>query len=282
MAKIRDRQTPVEYFGEQYRVSRSPVMRRIERVVCGCDYGGTSWATRAEAEQIGKLLGLRPGKRLLEVGAGSGWPALFLAHRTGCTVTLVDVPLEAIRVATERAIADRLDGRCSATVADGAALPFSKNSFDAISHSDVLCCLDAKDSVLRACRQVIRGAGRMVFSVISVAPGLSSHDHKLAADVGPPFVESAVEYPTMLRQTGWAITDCVDLTVEYGQAHRRLLQELARLANELREVFGNAQYSERIEAKRATVEAIEGGLLRRELFVADPAPTETANRGRRS
>lgn len=272
MAQIREGQTPAEYFGEQYRHGRSSVMRRIERVVCGCDYGGTSWMTRSEAEQIGTLLGLRPGKHLLEVGAGSGWPGLFFARTTGCAVTLVDIPLEAIRIAAERAIADQLDDRCSATVSDGAALPFGGNSFDAISHSDVLCCLEAKSSVLRACRQVIRTGGRMVFSVISIAPGLSSEDYRLAVDAGPPFVESAIDYPTMLRQTGWTIMDCVDLTVEYGQAHRRLLRELATHADELRAQLGATQFSERIALKRATLQAIEGRLLRRELFVADLAP----------
>lgn len=273
MAPIRDGQTPAEYFDEQYRFSRSPLMRQIERVVCGCDYGGTSWTTRAEAEQIGRLLGLRPGKQLLEVGAGSGWPGLFFVRTTGCAVTLADIPLNAIRIAAERAIADKLDGRYSAIVADGAALPFGDDSFDAISHSDVLCCLEAKCSVLRACRQVIRAGGRMVFSVISIAPGLSSGHYRLAAEAGPPFVESAVDYPTMLRQTGWTITEWVDLTVEYGQAHRRLLRELATHTDELRELLGTAQYFERVARKRATVQAIEGGLLRRELFIADPAPS---------
>ena len=269
MAKIRDGQTPAEYFGEQYRRRQSPVMRKIERVVCGCDYGGTSWTSRAEAEAIGRLLGLRPGKRLLELGAGSGWPGLFFARTTGCAVTLVDIPLEAIRIAAERARYEQLDHVCSFTLADGASLPFSDNSFDAVSHSDVLCCLEAKSSVLGACRQVIRPGGRMVFSVISIAPDLSSDDHRLAAEAGPPFVESAVDYPAMLRQTGWTITDCVDLTAEYGQAHRRLLRELATHADELRELLGTAPYSEHLALKRATVKAIEGRLLRRELFIVE-------------
>ncbi|MEJ2133102.1 MAG: hypothetical protein P8Y95_16100, partial [Gammaproteobacteria bacterium] len=64
---------------------------------------------------------------------------------------------------------------------------------------------------------------------------------------------------------------CVDLTVEYGQAHRRLLRELTTHADTLRELLGTAPYTERIELKRATVQAIENRLLRRELFIAEPA-----------
>lgn len=251
-------------------------MREMERVVCGCDYGGTSWTTRAEAEQVGRLLGLCPGKWLLEVGAGSGWPGLFLARTTGCTVTLVDVPLEAIRIAAERAMADQLDGMCSVAVADGAALPFGDNSFEAISHSDVLCCLDAKSAVLRACRQVVREGGRMVFSVISIAPDLSLTDYERAVDAGPPLVETALDYPTLLRQTGWTIADCVDLTDEYAQTHRRLLHEQEARSEKLSELYGASELSAWMVAKRATTDAIEAGLLRRELFVAD------ADMGRRA
>jgi ubiquinone/menaquinone biosynthesis C-methylase UbiE len=274
MARIPDGKTPAQHFGEQYRVRRSPVMREMERVVCGCDYGGTSWTTRAEAAQVGELLDLRPGRRLLELGAGSGWPGLFLARTTGCAVTLVDVPLEAIRIAAERAITDQLNGTCAAAVADGAALPFRDDAFDVISHSDVLCCLDAKSAVLTACRQVVREGGRMAFSVISIPPGLSPADYERAADAGPPFVETALDYPTLLRQTEWTIRDCIDLTLEYAQTHRRLLREQEARTEKLSELYGAAELSAWMVAKRATTDAIEAGLLRRELFVVDAVAAE--------
>ena len=35
--------------------------------------------------------------RLLDLGAGRGWPGLYLAVRTGCQVVLSDVPLEGLR-----------------------------------------------------------------------------------------------------------------------------------------------------------------------------------------
>lgn len=109
----------------------------------------------------------------------------------------------------------------------------------------------------------------MVFSVISIAPGLSSADYERAADAGPPFVETALDYPALLRQTGWTIRDTIDLTGEYAQTHRRLLREQERRADELSGVLGAAELSQWMIAKRATSDAIEAGLLRRELFVVD-------------
>ena len=123
-------------------------MRDLERSVCGCDYGSTSWTTRREAGRIAHLLELRPAEKLLDVGAESGWPGLYLAHLTGCDVVLVDLPLAALRTALECASADSLSQRCEVVAADGAALPFEDASFDALIHSDVLCCTPDKLAVL--------------------------------------------------------------------------------------------------------------------------------------
>ena len=239
--------------------------------MCGCDYGGTSWTTRREAEHVGALLALAPGRRLLEVGAGSGWPGLYLARTTGCDVTLADLPLAGLRIAAERAVADRLPGACWIVLADGAALPFGSGAFDAVSHSDVLCCLDAKLPVLRACRRVIRSGGRMVFTVIFPKPGLSSADHDRAVESAPLFGETALAYPAMLRQAGWVITDHADLTAEYAQTVRRLLREEEAHADELRGLYGEAEFSERLAGRRRKLRVLEEGLLRRELFAATTA-----------
>ena len=114
-------------------------MLEIEREVMGCDYGSTSYTTRGEAQRIGELLQLHSSVRLLDVGAGTGWPGLFLAGATGCDVALVDIPLQGLKTAAARAAGDRLESRYWMAVGDGAALPFRNAWFDAICHCDVLC-----------------------------------------------------------------------------------------------------------------------------------------------
>ena len=92
-----EERTLTEDFRAQYQRHQSPVLRTIERKACGCDYGGTSWTTRDEADRICGLLDLRPGQRLLEVGAGSGWPGLYLAGQMDCDVAFVDLPFEGLQ-----------------------------------------------------------------------------------------------------------------------------------------------------------------------------------------
>jgi SAM-dependent methyltransferase len=258
-------------FGRQYRQGDTPVMRDIERAVCGCDYGGTSWTTRDEADRVAELLELDAGKRLLDLGAGAGWPGLYLARRTRCQVALADIPLEGLRIAASRAAADRLSDQVWVLVSDGALLPFKTASFDAIGHSDVLCCLEEKVSVLSECRRVIRAAGSMVFSVISIAPGLSPAEHRRAAVAGPPFKAVSSDYPDMLASSGWALLRTVDLTEAYAASVRRRLSEEEANRDALVKILDEAELAETIGRRRRTSEAISDGLLRRELMVARAA-----------
>jgi len=268
MARTPGERDLTEHFAERYRLGQAPIMLEVERAFCGCDYGGTSWTTRDEAERLGPLLELGPGRRLLDVGAGSGWPGLYLARLTDCDVTLVDVPLEGIRTAAGRAAAESLAGACWAAVADGARLPFRRGRFDAVSHSDLLCCLQAKHSVLKDCRRVVRDGAKMAFTVISIASDLSSAGYQRAVKFGPPFVESALEYTTLLDQSGWQITDYVDVTSEYAATVRRLLAAWEEREDALAELRGAAEFSAMVVRRRGGLAAIEDGLLKRELFVA--------------
>lgn len=248
--------------------ARSGTMRDLERSVCGCDYGSTSGTTRGQAEQIARLLRLRAGVKLLDAGAGSGWPGLFLAQLTGCDVVIVDIPLAALRTARERALADGLSLRCRVVAADAAALPFKEASFDALTHSDLLCCTPDKLGVLRACRRVARDDARTVFTVIAPASSLSDAEHQLAIASGPKFVDTADDYAVLLDQSGWCLQERTDVTQELLQYMRAELDAMQVRAEGLTKLLGSEAFIERVERQQAMIASLDAGFLRRELFVA--------------
>jgi SAM-dependent methyltransferase len=248
--------------------ARSDAVRDLERSVYGCDYGGNGGTTRQEAEQIAQLLELRPGAKLLDVGAGSGWPGLYLAQLTGCDLMMVDLPLAALRIARERAAADNLAQRCEAVVADGAALPFRDASFDALNHSEVLCCTPDKLGVLRACRRVACDGSRMAFTIIALAPSLSDSERQIAMEAGPKFVDVEDDYAVLLGQSGWCLQERTDLTAVFLQTQRAELDGMNARADALTRVFGSDEFAQRMTRQQAAIAAIDSGYLRRELFVA--------------
>ena len=246
-------------------------MLGIERAVCGCDYGCTSYTTRDETRDIGQRLGLAPGVRLLDIGSGSGWPALYLAQESGCDAVLTDLPPEGLKVAKRRAEKDGLAERCGIVQADGAALPFPDGSFDAIYHSDVLCCLLDKRGVLESCRLVVKETGKMVFSVILVAPDLSADDYAVAADGGPTFIETDIPYPEMLAQSGWGIADHIDQTADYFDTFRKMFELERAHEDELIRLRGPESARDLLAYREATLVSVDRDLLRREMFSVVPA-----------
>ena len=211
------------------------------------------------AEQPSDLTGqLRAGLASLVLGQD---------HRVS---VLSDVPLEGLRVASSRAEEDQLN-ECWIVAASGTALPFRDQTFEAITHSDVLCCLVDKLTVLSNCRRLIRPDGRMAFTVIAIEEGLNREYRQRAIESGPTFVDAPCGYEEMLDRTGWRATARLDLTREYGRTVRALLAAEEANEAELVELLGPEEYADRLGRHRRAAEGVEAGLLRRELFSAAPA-----------
>jgi len=126
-------------FAERYATATGDVNARIEQAVIGAVWGANGYTTVDQADELGRRLQLGPGKRLLDVGTGRGWPGLYLAQQTGCHVIGTDLPVEGLEVARRRARDEGIGERVSLAVAGAADLPFASQSFDAIVHTDVLC-----------------------------------------------------------------------------------------------------------------------------------------------
>lgn len=134
-----DEREALEEFSERYAGAPTDAERAVEAAVIGGDWGANGYTTMAQADRIGQLLELAPGRTLLDAGAGRGWPGLYLAVTTGCEVVLSDLPPEGLRLARIRAGREHVAERVSVVVAAAGRPPFPPASFDAVTHTDVLC-----------------------------------------------------------------------------------------------------------------------------------------------
>jgi protein-L-isoaspartate O-methyltransferase len=123
----------------EYRESANEADSEIERQVLGSDFGSTGYTTCSQADLLLTALRLRPEDRLLDLGAGRGWPGLYIAGRSGCRVISTDLPVAGLSQARSRARREGLHASSSQAVSDGSRLPFPPATFDAIVHADVLC-----------------------------------------------------------------------------------------------------------------------------------------------
>lgn len=138
MATKRERDW-AQRFTQRYAERYGDAGRAIEFEVIGANVGVNGFTTIAQADRLGRELRLRRGMRLLDLGAGNGWPGLHLAQSSGCRVVLSDPPRTGLRNARKRALKLRMNARCDAVQCSGTALPFAPRSFDAVVHTDVMC-----------------------------------------------------------------------------------------------------------------------------------------------
>ncbi len=124
-------------FRDRYRTSSTDPLVQAEIEVLGSDYRANGYTTKAQADELGKVLGLGAGDLLLDVGSGCGWPGLYLGATLGCRVVGVDPISEGGAVATSRARSDEVG--YVAVGSHGEALPFRSESFDAVVHTDLTC-----------------------------------------------------------------------------------------------------------------------------------------------
>jgi protein-L-isoaspartate O-methyltransferase len=87
--------------------------------------------------RLGRLLGLRPESRVLDIASGRGGPAVLLAGEHGCRWHGVELSPDFHAVAVERVATARLADRVTFELGDGAAATHEAESYD------VALCLGA-------------------------------------------------------------------------------------------------------------------------------------------
>jgi SAM-dependent methyltransferase len=106
----------------------------------GEDIGQGSWLTATEWLRFADRVQVGEHSHVLEVGSGSGGPAVYLAAARRCRVTGVDINdhggANGARLAAARGLADRVRFQ---TVDASQPLPFPTATFDAVLSNDAMC-----------------------------------------------------------------------------------------------------------------------------------------------
>jgi arsenite methyltransferase len=173
--------------------------------------------------RLGALLALGPGKRVLDVAAGQGTSALFLAQRFGCEVLGVDYGSEAVRKANAAAEAAGLAHLVRFQQGDAERLPVDDGSVDAIICECAFCTFPDKPTAAAEFARVLRPGGRVGLSDLTRAGEVPPELEGLLAWVACIADAQPLErYLDYLQGAGL----CVDLAEPCNAALSALVQEI--------------------------------------------------------
>jgi len=212
-----DNPTPaptVDLYDNVYSDFASSAEAAVREAAFGEDIGQSSWLTVAEWLEFADQLQVTPASEVLEVGSGSGGPAVYLALTRGCRVTGVDINEHGVRNARALAEARGVAGRATFEVVDATRpMPFPAASFDAIVSNDAICHLTDRLSVLRDWHRVLRPRGRMLFTDAMIVSGLVSHeDLAVRSSIGFYLFVPPGENERLIEQSGFRLISSEDVT----------------------------------------------------------------------
>ena len=201
-------------------------------------------ASRRTVDRMAELSHeLKPGARVLDLGAGFGGTARHLAGQYGCHVVclnLSEVENQRSRKMNEQAgLADRI------TVVDGSfqSLPFEANTFDVVWSQDAILHSDDRAQVLREANRVLRSGGQFVFTdpmqSDDCPPGVLD---PILQRIHLSSLGSPAFYQATARELGMEVTRVEDQSQNLVRHYAAVLRETERQESRLRDKGVSQEY----------------------------------------
>jgi len=203
-------------------------------------YGGL-----AAVETLARRAAIRRDSAVLDVCAGLGGPARFLADRFGARVTGLDLTWARCAGARRLSAAVGLASRVGTVNGDAQRMPFRSSSFTAVVSQEGLLHVPDKAQTLRECARVLVPGGRIAFTDWIATPRLGNDERRRLGEwMAAASLQSADVYRSQLGGAGFVGVEVEDLSTEWGAILPARLAMYRAMRADMVARFGDAWYDE--------------------------------------
>lgn len=180
-----------------------------------------------------------PGQRLLDIGCGTGRPAVRLAQTTGCSVTGISVSANQVEQANARAQQEGLSDRVRFQLTDAMELPFEDASFDAVWAFESLLHMPDRAHVLRHAFRLLRPGGVLVLTDVTEQHPIPEEERTLVyRGLMLTSLLRFDQYPPLLEAMGFSVKESLDITPNTRKAMEGTDKLIDREQGQLSATYG--------------------------------------------
>ena len=220
-------------------------------------YGGL-----AAVETLARRAAIGRDSAVLDVCAGLGGPARFLADRFGARVTGLDLTWPRCAGARRLSTAVGLGIRVRMVNADAQQMPFRARSFTAVVSQEGLLHVPDKAGTLAECARVLVPGGRIAFTDWVATPRLGDDErHRLGEWMAAATLQSADLYRAQLGEAGFVGVEAEDLSAEWAAILPARLAMYRAMRDDMVVRFGQVWYDEYQQLSAFFVALVTAGKL---------------------
>lgn len=259
-------------YSEIHRID-SPANRALREDIWapGDDLGQQSFATVRYFDDLVRRLGMAEGVRVLDVGSGTGGPAIHMAERSGCDMTGVEVNDVGIEVAHRLVARAGIGDRVRFVKADGMAMPFPDASFDVAISMNVMNVFEDKVGMFREVRRLLRPGGTWAFlsGTFAFTPADRDIRERMARGYAiPQHTDTLESYKAKLREAGFVVDEVVEFISDFRVQVKRWLDGWSAHRDALAAEQGEAQTDHHIDYFTCYLAMIDAGKASNHLVIS--------------
>ena len=192
-------------------IAKSDITEEVLQLHDQDHFGGTQAVDRLITQAS-----LISSDRLLDVCSGVGGPARYIAWKSGCHVTGLDLTASRVGGAIELTQAAGMAESVDFVQGNALEMPFENHSFTCVIGQEAFAHIPNKKQLISECARVLKRGGRMVFSDIMSHQKLSQENADRLFE-GMRFSEIATlqDYTSWLASVGLAMVQTTDLSSEW-------------------------------------------------------------------
>lgn len=196
----------------------SPANRLIRKSIFGHhDIGQQSFITPWYLDELIRITGINSKCRVLDIGSGVGGPAIYIADKTGCHVTGIDIADVGIETSKKLAKEAGLSDFVKFQLGDAMEMTFSDDTFDIAISINVMNVFKDKEGLFKQVIRVLKPKGRLAFlsGTFDMPDDPEVIENMARGYLIPQYYDSVDAYKSKLKIAGFWLLEVIEYVRDF-------------------------------------------------------------------